>query len=78
MAKPLSHKAFLEGFPEGVVALAKQKNGKYRLIVSRPPNNPDPILADAEKQLYELVEYSNSNLTKKRKPYDVDDEDDED
>jgi hypothetical protein len=82
MARPLSHKAFLEGFPMGVVAIARQKNGKYRLIVSRPPNDPDPILADAEKQLYELVEDRNAELTSKtkKKPYDVDegDEDDED
>jgi hypothetical protein len=81
MTRPLSHKAFLEGFPMGVVAIARQKNGKYRLIVSRPPNDPDPILADAEKQLYELVEDRNAELTSsktKKKPYDVDDEDDED
>ena len=41
---------------EGMVALVKQKNGKYRIIVSRPPNAPDGILARAEQALVELVE----------------------
>ena len=78
MARPLSHKAFIEGFPEGVVALFKQGNGKYRVIVSRPPNNPDSVLAEAEQHLCEIIEFQDFFCNKKRKPFDIDEEDETD
>jgi hypothetical protein len=68
MARPLSHDAFIEGFPEGIVALIKQGNGRYRIIVSRPPNNPDSILAEAEQRLCEMVEFQ--DFHKRRKKFD--------
>jgi hypothetical protein len=49
---------FIEGFPNGLVALVKQGNGRYRLIVSRPANKPDLMLAEAETKLGELLEYA--------------------
>lgn len=72
----LTHTAFLEGFPHGVVALFRQANGRYRIVVSRPPNNPDATLAEAEQRLCEMIEFQDF-FCKKRKPFDVDEEDDE-
>ena len=72
MARPLTHSAFLEGFPEGVVALVKQRNGRYRIIVSRPPNNPDSILAEAEQRLCEMIEFQDFHKMRKKKSFDAD------
>jgi hypothetical protein len=53
----LEKNVFLEDFPRGAVALVKQRNGKYRIIVSRPPNEPDAILARAETELVDLISF---------------------
>lgn len=47
---------FLEGYPKGTVAIVKQKDGQYRIIVSRPPNGVDAVLARAELALDEILE----------------------
>jgi hypothetical protein len=76
MSKKTPTGAFIEGFPNGLVGIIKQTNGRYRIIVSRPPNKPDLVLSGAEAALIEILE--NDILSDKvKKELDLDGDDDE-
>lgn len=78
MPRSLPKNVFVEGFPLGAVAMARQGD-KYRIIVSRPPNETDSVLARAELAMNEILEDYLIDQSCKQELCDMDglDEDDD-
>lgn len=77
MSKSLPKNVFVEGFPRGAIAIARQGD-QYRIIVSRPPNSTDVVLARAELALNEILEDYLIDESCKQELLDFDDSDDDD